>query len=121
MWRQRQSAAWVAALRSPTSDTTILMRTMKLTVHRVLSCQSHNTCVTEHEKYAKGATKPGGHAANGFFSTDAAGAAAVSPAVDGGDAVVGAKYLSSRPPWKCRWAQLLGILPAEPHTGRFTP
>ena len=67
-----------------------------------LCFQSHNTCVTEHEKYAKGATKPGGHAANGFFSGDAASAAALSPAADGGDAVVGAQYLSSRPPWKCR-------------------
>ena len=79
---------------------------MKLTVHLFLSLQAHNTCVTEHEKYAKGATKPGGHAANGFFSSDAAaGAAAASPAADAGEAVVGAEYLSSRPPWKCRWAQ----------------
>ncbi len=63
--------------------------------------QTHNACVTEHEKYAKGATKPGGHAANGFFSTHAAGGAA-----DAGrpadNAIVGAEFLSTRPPWKCR-------------------
>ena len=68
-----------------------------------MSSQTHNACVTEHEKYAKGATKPGGHAANGFFASEAAIAAAAGPAADRGEAVVGAEYLSSRPPWKCRW------------------
>ena len=57
--------------------------------------------MTEHEKYAKGATKPGGHAANGFFSTDAAGVGART-AVPAEDATVGAEFLSMRPPWKCR-------------------
>lgn len=31
--------------------------------------QDHTTCVTEHDKYAKGATKPGGFAAQGFFGS----------------------------------------------------
>lgn len=38
------------------------------------SVQAHNSCVTEHDKYAKGATKPGGFAEKGFF--DAAAPAA---------------------------------------------
>jgi len=56
----------------------------------------HSTCVTEHEKYALGATKPGGFAANGFSaptqpSTKPAGEAEPS----------GLEFLSTRPPWKC--------------------
>ena len=63
--------------------------------------QMHNACVTEHEKYAKGATKPGGHAANGFFSTNAAGSAANAEKASD-DVIAGAEFLSTRPPWKCR-------------------
>ena len=29
--------------------------------------QGHTSCVTEDQKYAKGATKPGGFASTGFF------------------------------------------------------
>lgn len=57
--------------------------------------QEHTTCVTEHDKYAKGATKPGGYAAGGFFGNGAA--------VKGPDASApgGLEFLSTRPPWKC--------------------
>jgi cell growth-regulating nucleolar protein len=34
--------------------------------------QSHTQCVTEHEKYALGATKPGGYAASGFAANGTA-------------------------------------------------
>lgn len=34
--------------------------------------QGHTQCVTEHEKYALGATKPGGYAAEGFAANGAA-------------------------------------------------
>ena len=68
---------------------------MKRNVPGWLCVQEHTTCVTEHDKYAKGATKPGGYAASGFFGSgetakpqDASGAA-------------GLEFLSSRPPWKC--------------------
>lgn len=66
---------------------------------------SHVACVTEHDKYAKGATKPGGAAANGFFNDNgAAGApAAAAPAAarSSDSAVEGAEHLSTRFPWKC--------------------
>lgn len=67
--------------------------------------QSHNTCVTEHDKYAKGATKPGGHAANGFFEVNGAGpAGGGAPASAPADEeILGAHFLSSRAPWKCRY------------------
>lgn len=73
---------------------------------------SHVSCVTEHEKYAKGATKPGGIAANGFFGSDggAGGApaavggaapASASAAASAGETVEGFEHLSTRFPWKC--------------------
>ena len=69
---------------------------------------SHDSCVTEHDKYAKGATKPGGAAANGFFGDGAAAAApaaaaaaAASVARSGSEAVEGAEHLSTRFPWRC--------------------
>lgn len=34
--------------------------------------QNHVTCVSEHEKYALGATKPGGFAEKGFYHDGAA-------------------------------------------------
>ena len=51
--------------------------------------------MTEHDKYAKGATKPGGYAASGFFGSGGA--------VKGPDASApgGLEFLSTRPPWKC--------------------
>ena len=66
--------------------------------------QTHNSCVSEHEKYALGATKPGGYAAQGFFQDGAAQAAADSKAAAaaGGEGeVVGLEFLSERPPWRC--------------------
>jgi cell growth-regulating nucleolar protein len=57
--------------------------------------QSHTQCVTEVEKYALGATKPGGYAEKGFFSDQQQ--AGGGPA---GEAA-GLEFLSNRPPWKC--------------------
>ena len=51
--------------------------------------------MTEHDKYAKGATKPGGFAAAGFYGSGKAAAE------DGQAAAAGLEFLSSRPPWKC--------------------
>lgn len=79
------------------------------------SVGQHVSCVTEHDKYAKGATKPGGAAANGFFGNGGAAPAAAAPAAaasaaasnsKGGSsseaAIEGAEHLSTRFPWKCR-------------------
>ena len=64
---------------------------------RLETCpQEHTTCVTEHDKYAKGATKPGGFAASGFYGGGKAAAAQDGPA-----AAAGLEFLSTRPPWKC--------------------
>lgn len=52
--------------------------------------------MTEHDKYAKGATKPGGFAQNGYFNEGAVAGTAGS-----GVEVVGEEYLSSRAPWVC--------------------
>ena len=46
------------------------------------SVQGHTQCVTEHEKYALGATKPGGYAATGYAAQQGSGGA--KPAADGG-------------------------------------
>ena len=65
---------------------------------------SHVSCVTEHDKYAKGATKPGGAAANGFFGSGGSGApAAAAPAASNSEAaaIEGAEHLSTRFPWRC--------------------
>lgn len=78
-----------------------MLRLRALVDWRRRPAQAHNTCVTEHDKYAKGATKPGGHAANGFFDATGAGPAG-SDAAPADEAILGAEFLSSRPPWKCR-------------------
>ena len=57
--------------------------------------QEHTTCVTEHDKYAKGATKPGGYAASGFYGSE--GLVKTPDA----SAAAGLEFLSMRPPWKC--------------------
>mmetsp|Transcript_7717 Transcript_7717/g.19681 ORF Transcript_7717/g.19681 Transcript_7717/m.19681 type:complete len:254 (+) Transcript_7717:85-846(+) len=56
----------------------------------------HTACVTEHEKYAEGATKPGGFASGGFAATE-------SPAngACGSAGAVGLEHTSKRPPWQC--------------------
>lgn len=57
--------------------------------------KQHTSCVTEHEKYAEGATKPGGYAAAGFTSAGGGSGGNTS------DSAVGLEHTSSRPPWKC--------------------
>ena len=65
--------------------------------HNKIACllQGHTTCVTEHDKYARGATKPGGYAADGYYAN--------SEAAQGKElaSVTGLEYLSERPPWAC--------------------
>lgn len=61
------------------------------------SVHGHTQCVTEHDKYAKGATKPGGFAEKGFY--DDAGKKDTGGTSGGG--VVGQEFLSSRAPWVC--------------------
>ena len=56
----------------------------------------HTSCVTEHEKYAQGATKPGGFAAQGFFNEG--GAPSGTESAGGAE---GLQFLSTRPPWNC--------------------
>lgn len=58
--------------------------------------------MTEHEKYALGATKPGGFAAQGFNEAAGGGGGASSskPSSSPGQAV-GLQFLSTRPPWAC--------------------
>ena len=60
--------------------------------------QSHVSCVTEHEKYALGATKPGGAQVMREANARREGGAG-----DGGDVgdVVGDEFLSTRAPWAC--------------------
>ncbi|KAL6748641.1 hypothetical protein V8C86DRAFT_1798146 [Haematococcus lacustris] len=60
------------------------------------SCKAHNVCVTEHEKYALGATKPGGSAAQGFKQTTQPNSSNQGPSEPSG-----LEFLSTRPPWKC--------------------
>lgn len=76
----------------------------RLVYNPVRDAQAHTTCVTESQKYAEGATKPGGFASKGFFEAGgkpAAAALAADPAAD--------EFLSKRPPWKCRceWQQIV--------------
>lgn len=59
------------------------------------SVHGHTACVTEHEKYALGATKPGGFAARSNAQQQHP-----TRRVDVGNAV-GAQFLSTRPPWNC--------------------
>jgi hypothetical protein len=64
-----------------------------------LPLQAHNTCVTEHEKYALGATKPGGFAEQGFHGDGQAHRPAAAASAD--SEAVGLEFLSERPPWRC--------------------
>lgn len=57
--------------------------------------QEHTTCVSEHDKYAKGATKPGGYAAQGFYGSGEK-AKAEAPG-----APAGLEFLATHAPWKC--------------------
>ena len=64
----------------------------------LIDVQNHTMCVTEHEKYALAATKPGGFAANGVPGGSGGAPTPGAPAV-----ATGLEFLSIRPPWKCRW------------------
>ncbi|KAG7672406.1 hypothetical protein Ndes2526B_g09082 [Nannochloris sp. 'desiccata'] len=60
----------------------------------------HTSCVTEHEKYAQGATKPGGFASGGFYGDGTTGQQNGS-GISGGGGAEGLEFLSTRAPWKC--------------------
>lgn len=60
------------------------------------SVHGHTQCVTEHDKYAKGATKPGGFAEKGYYDGGSAGNGEASKDV------VGAEFLSTSAPWVCQ-------------------
>ena len=66
--------------------------------------QGHTTCVTEHEKYALGATKPGGKA-SAFNGTAAKGKMGGQTGPFRGeertDDIVGREYLATKAPWLC--------------------
>lgn len=64
--------------------------------------QGHAMCVTEVDKYAKGATKPGGYAAQGYYK-DSSGAtvAVVAQAPANASEPADTVFLSTRPPWTC--------------------
>lgn len=73
----------------------------------VRSVGAHVSCGTEHDKYARGATKPGGHAAGGFYGDEGGDGGGgprggqVSAAANSDGNVVGARHLATRPPWVC--------------------
>ena len=56
--------------------------------------------MTEHEKYALGATKAGGFASQGFFGGGGGGPPAPAAAAPGA-AAEGLEHLATRPPWRC--------------------
>ena len=58
---------------------------------------SHTTCVTEYQKYAECATKPGGAHAAGYVAGQGKGGVGSQ----GDAAPVGLEHTSSRPPWRC--------------------
>ena len=66
--------------------------------------QGHTTCVTEHEKYALGATKPGGKA-SAFNGTAAkgkmGGQTGPFPGEERTDDIIGREYLATKAPWLC--------------------
>jgi len=66
--------------------------------------QGHTTCVTEHEKYALGATKPGGKA-SAFNGTAAkgkmGGQTGPFPGEERTGDIVGREYLATKAPWFC--------------------
>jgi cell growth-regulating nucleolar protein len=58
--------------------------------------QGHTSCVTEHEKYALAATKPGGAGAQ-----SAPGGGGGGTGGGGGGAASGLQFLATRAPWLC--------------------
>ena len=81
----------------------------------------HNSCVTEHQKYAECATKPGGAAARGGVA-GAGGAAGGST----GDAV-GLEYMTEKAPYRCElcnvtctgWDNVLSHAASKKHRNRY--
>lgn len=63
--------------------------------------QGHATCVTEVDKYAKGATKPGGYAAQGYYKDGSGATIAVTQPVASTSEPADTAYLATRPPWTC--------------------
>jgi len=58
--------------------------------------KGHTSCVSEHDKYALSATKPGGKAAGGHDQQHASKAASQPVAPPDGD-----KFLAKKAPWDC--------------------
>jgi hypothetical protein len=54
--------------------------------------QGHTSCVTEVQKYAEGATKPGGFAAQGYVG---------EKQPECSDEVAGGEFLTKSAPWRC--------------------
>eukprot|EP01024_Parvocaulis_polyphysoides_P017808 TRINITY_DN1784_c0_g4_i1.p1 TRINITY_DN1784_c0_g4~~TRINITY_DN1784_c0_g4_i1.p1 ORF type:complete len:324 (-),score=69.55 TRINITY_DN1784_c0_g4_i1:180-1151(-) len=77
--------------------------------------QSHTSCVTEKDKYVKGATKPGGFAETGFFKEKG------GQGEEGG--IVGEEFLTKGPDFKCTicniwcntWDQLVNHTTGQKH------
>ena len=66
--------------------------------------QGHTTCVTEHEKYALGATKPGGKASafNGTAAKEKMGGhTGPFRGEERTDDIIGREYLATKAPWLC--------------------
>jgi len=59
------------------------------------SVHAHTSCVTEHQKYALLATKPGGKPSSG-----GGGAATPAAGADAGE-LTGLQFLATKPPWLC--------------------
>ena len=62
------------------------------------SVHGHVSCVTEHEKYALAATKPGGE---GILAAARARGAEGKGGGGGGGGGARDEFLATRPPWKC--------------------
>lgn len=88
--------------------------------------QRHNSCVTEHQKYAEGATKPGG-----FASRGGAEGGAGAPASGGGGGAdgeaVGLEYVTEKAPYRCKlcnvtctgWDNVLSHAASKKHRNRY--
>ncbi|DBA94274.1 hypothetical protein WJX77_002446 [Trebouxia sp. C0004] len=63
--------------------------------------KGHATCVTEVDKYAKGATKPGGYAAQGYYKEGSGAIVVVAQPVPSTSEPADTAYLATRPPWTC--------------------
>ncbi|DBA89675.1 TPA: hypothetical protein ACH3X2_004567 [Trebouxia sp. C0005] len=63
--------------------------------------KGHATCVTEVDKYAKGATKPGGYAAQGYYKDGSGATVVVAQPVASTSEPADTAYLATRPPWTC--------------------